>query len=335
MRSLIAGAAVLLALSGCTSGGTVAAPRVTTTVTATVTVTAAPSAAETPSALPQPSRAAVPAATFAAKPVVAPDGRRCPDHPTPACTGLPPGTKLTTLAPNDGPAHKVETQGAVLDGVHVTGDLLIAADDVKIVNSRIDGAIMAQFDDRHYIYSISDSTVGPEKGCLTVPAIGAANYTAERVQVRGHADAFRDSGDSIVIKDSYARLCSDGDKNYSDGIQSFHGGRGLLFDHNTLDMRDVQAYNAPIFFNDREDDGTRDVTITNNLVMGGNFTIQLHNIQGYLIVKNNLVVDGTWEFAPISGDCRKSIQFEDNFIVRIDDDYRVTSIARPLTCNGK
>ncbi|MFG1705607.1 hypothetical protein ACFLIM_20660 [Nonomuraea sp. M3C6] len=329
MRRLIVGAIALLALAACSPGGT---PQ--PTVTVTVTASGAPTATSSPPAATTSASPPAPPPQLTPRPVVAPDGRRCPDHPTPACTGLPPGITLRTMDTNDGPATRVVKPGTVLDGVHVTGDLFIAADNVKIVNSRIDGGIQAEFDGRDYAYSIADSTVGPTGKCLTAPAIGEANYTVERVLIRGHADGFRDSGDNIKIKDSYARLCSDGTNNYADGIQTFNAGKSLVLDHTTLDMRGVVNYNSPIFFNDRPD-GTMDVTITNNLVMGGNYTVQLHNIHGYLIVKNNLVVDRTWEFAPMSGDCLDSIQFENNHIVTIDESYRVTSIVRPLTCNGK
>ncbi|MEU6715908.1 hypothetical protein ABZ897_30950 [Nonomuraea sp. NPDC046802] len=321
-RLLVAG---VLLVSACGAGGTQPQARVTVTVTASPS----PSPAAT-----SPTPAPPPIAKLTPRPVVAPDGRRCPDHPTPACTGLPPGTKLRTLDANDGPAHRVVKPNTVLDGVHVTGDLFIAADNVTIVNSQIDGAIQAEFDGKDHAYTITDSTVGPTDECQTAPAIGVADYKAERVLIRGHADGFRDSGDNITIKDSYARLCSEGTENYADGIQTFNAGKGLLLDHNTLDMRGVVNYNSPIFFNDRPD-GTRDVTITNNLVMGGTYTVQLHNIHGSLVVKNNLIVDRTWEHAPMSGDCLDTIQFENNNIVTIDDDYRVTSIVRPLTCNGK
>ncbi|WP_162795368.1 hypothetical protein [Nonomuraea lactucae] len=344
MRRALVTAAALLSLTACAGLPGTAAPG----PTVTVTVTAAASPVSPPTG---PARSSPPSSptgtrsggrakptpsekyTDAARPVVAPGGRKCPDHPTPACTGLPPGTKLRKMEPNDGPAYRVRKAGTVLDGVHITQDLLIAADNVKILNSRIDGGIMAEFDGRHYVYSVADTTIGPEKGCLTAPAVGAANYTVERVLIRGHADGFRDSGDSIVIKDSYARLCAEPGRNYSDGLQTYNAGRGLLLDHTTLDMRGVVAHNSPIFFNDKPD-GTRDVTITNNLVMGGNFTIQLHNIHGRLVVQNNRVVDRTWEFAPVSGDCLDTIRWANNHIVTIDAHYRVTSIVRPLTCNG-
>ncbi|HEX4814811.1 MAG TPA: hypothetical protein VFV66_18885 [Nonomuraea sp.] len=332
MRRLFLGAAVLA--TACGSGGAAApAPTVTVTVTAAPTPSPTPSPSASGTAV-TPSETPSPAGSLVPRPVVAPDGRRCPDHPTPACTGLPPGTRLRMLEPNDGPAHRVVRPGTVLDGVHVTGDLLIAADNVKIVNSRVDGHIDNYYDDRSHSFTVADTTVGTTDACETIPAVGVAEYTAERVLVQGHADAFRDSGDNILIRDSYARLCSDGYKNYADGIQAYHGGRNVTLDHTTLDMRNVLNYNAPIFFDDRAD-GNRDVTITNNLVMGGTFTVQLHNIHGSLVVRNNLVVDKTWEHAPTSGDCLDSIVFENNHIVTIDDDYRVTSLVRPLVCNGK
>ncbi|MER5322477.1 hypothetical protein [Streptosporangium roseum] len=255
---------------------------------------------------------------------------RCPGHPTPACTGVPPGTKLTVKALNeDGAAYRVRTPGTVLDGVHIRGDLLIHAEDVTVRNSRIDGHVINADGPRSYRFTITDSTVGPAQGCKTLPGIGQDKYTALRVHVRGHGDGFRASGDDVVVKDSYANLCSNpGD--HSDGIQTYNTGRGLVFDHNTIDQRQAKDVTAPIFLVDKQ---IVDAVITNNLIMGGTYSIQLRNGRGKLIMRGNKLVDKSWVYGPVDSEC-KAIDWADNSLVTIDENYRVTSTVGPLTCVG-
>jgi hypothetical protein len=254
---------------------------------------------------------------------------RCPAYPTPACTGVPAGTKLTSLAPNlDGVTYRVTTRGAVLNGVHIAGNLLITADDVTVRNSQIDGTVLDEYSNKSYSFTITDSTVGPAVGCLTDPGIGQANFKASGVLVRGHGDGFRDSGDNITIRESYVHLCSNpGD--HSDGIQTYMAGRGLVFDHNTVDQRDAKDITAPIFL---VDDHTVDVTVTDNLIMGGTYSIQLKNAHGTLVVRNNKLVDRSWVYGPVDADCGR-IDWSGNTLVTIDRDYRVTSTVGPLPCD--
>ncbi|MFF5210356.1 hypothetical protein [Streptosporangium sp. NPDC000396] len=274
-----------------------------------------------------------PAETPADRPTAkAPTGavRRCPGHPTPACTGVPPGTKLTAKTLNDGgAAYRVRTPGTVLDGVHIAGDLVIDADDVTVKNSQIDGLVINANGPRTYRFTITDSTVGPAKGCQTLPGIGQDKYTALRVHIRGHGDGFRASGDNIVIRDSYVNLCSNpGD--HSDGIQTYNTGKGLIIDHNTIDQRHATDITAPIFLVDKQ---IVDATITNNLVMGGTYSIQLRNGRGKLVMRGNKLVNKSWVYGPVDSQC-KAIDWADNSLVTIDDDYRVTSTVGPLNCVG-
>ena len=143
----------------------------------------------------------------------------CGEYPTPACTGVPPGTKLTELQLNmDGETLRITKPGTVLDAVHVPGNLLITADDVTITNSQIDGQIMGVYDNKRYSFDVSDSTVGPTDRCDTAPGILDAGFTATRVHIRGHGDGFSVSGDNVTIQDSFVLLCSNsGD--HSDGIR--------------------------------------------------------------------------------------------------------------------
>ena len=251
------------------------------------------------------------------------------NHPTPATTGVPAGTNLKRLALNDGNTYTVRKSGTVLNAVHIPGNLMIIANNVTIKNSQIDGFVLDEYAGQTYSFSITDSTVGPANGCESFQAMGEANFTATRVHLRGFSDGFRASGDSINIQDSYVHLCSNpGD--HADGIQSYLTGRGLTLNHTTIDLRDAKDVTAPIFIVDEQN---HDVVITNNLVMGGTYSIEVRNVRGIAIVQNNSVVDGSWIYGPADADCGR-IQWSGNKIVKIDAQYRITSVVRPLACEG-
>lgn len=251
------------------------------------------------------------------------------EFPTPACAGVPAGTILVALDPNYDSAYRVTTAGAVLDGKHITGDLLIGAEGVQVRNSQIDGAVLNELSGEVYGLTITDSTVGPAEGCLSSPGVGVARYTAIGVHIRGHSDGFRASGERIDIRDSYVHLCTNpGD--HSDGIQSYLAGPGLNFHHNTIDQRDAQEVTAPIFL---VDEGLEDVRVTNNLVMGGTYSIQVRNVTGRQVVRDNKLVDGSWIYGPVDSDC-DSLDWAGNELVRIDEEYRVTEVVGPLECVG-
>ncbi|MEO3853614.1 hypothetical protein [Acrocarpospora sp. B8E8] len=254
----------------------------------------------------------------------------CPNHPTPACTGVPPGTKLRKLKLNeDGEAYRVRKKGTVLDGVHIPGVLLIHAENVVVRNSQIDGYVSNLDGEKSFAFRISDSTVGPAKGCLTMPAVGYARYTAERLHLRGNSDGFRASGDDIEIRDSFVFLCSNPD-DHSDGIQAYNSGKGLIFDHNTVDQRFAKDITAPIFLTDA---GQQDITLTNNLIMGGTFSIQVRKAGGKMIVTGNRLVDKSWVYGPVDSECPR-IDWRDNTLVTIDKDYTITGTVGPLECVG-
>ncbi|WP_327088044.1 hypothetical protein OIE66_37900 [Nonomuraea sp. NBC_01738] len=336
LKGLTASSALVVALAACNAaGGSAAQPTVTTTVTVgqrsgeTPAETAKPDPGK-PHPTPKPTSKPT---ALGKRPVVAPDGRTCPDHPTPDCTGAPPGMRLTKAPLNDdGAAHRVDIAGRRLDRVHIAGDLVITADNVVITNSVIDGRILNEKDGDLKSFTITDSTVGPETGCDSLPAIGEGEFTAVRVNIRNHGDGIRDAGDNIVVMDTYINLCSNpGD--HSDGIQGYTAGRNLVFDHNTIDQRDVPDHNAPFFFPVRQNPRVANLVMTNNLLMGGTFSIQIWDIQGYAIVRNNMLLDNSWDYKPVEAECDQ-IDWRDNKLVTIDERYRVTAETGPLECMG-
>lgn len=253
------------------------------------------------------------------------DDRSCPpppEYPTPACTGVPPGTDLVLLPNNvDGAAYRVRNEGEIIDGKHIAGDLVITANNVIVRNSQIDGSVLNDYSGVVYPFSIVDSTVGSTEGCNTAPAVGDGQYSASRILVRNHGDGFRAASDDVTIKDSFVDLCSNpGD--HSDGMQTYTDGRNLTFDHNTIDQRDVPDMNSPIFIGD----GWAGVSVTNNLVAGGTYSIQVYQLAGTAVVRGNRVVDDTWVYGPVSSQC-DAIEWSDNELVRMDENYRVTSVV--------
>jgi len=256
-----------------------------------------------------------------------------PGHPTPDCTGVPPGTVLTELPLNDsGNTYRVTTAGTVIDGKHIAGNLLITASDVIIQNSQIDGTVINEYGPNHYAFTITDSTVGPATGCITAPGVGEAAYTAVRVHVRGHDDGFRMSGNDVTIRDSFVRQCANA-TSHADGLQAYCPDApctGLVFEHNTVDARGIDA----TFMVNLVDPNLGAVSVRDNLLMGGAFTLvtQWHSGAAWEI-HDNRIVDGAWAYGPASaeGTCAHQ-NWSGNSIVTIDADYDIVSTVSPLPC---
>ena len=64
--------------------------------------------------------------------------------------------------------------------------------------------------------------------------------------------------------------------------------------------------------------------------MGGGYTIRVHSGSGHA-VSGNRVVDGTWVYGPVSSSCA-AIEWSDNRIVEIDENYAVTADVGELDC---
>jgi hypothetical protein len=200
--------------------------------------------------------------------------------------------------------------------------------------------------DGAFPFTISDSTVGTETCKSTGTAIGTGNFTVERVHIRGFGDGIRASAPNVTVRDSYIKLCTDDPSTHSDGIQDYPASGNLVFDHNTVDqcggrvptdgVCDLKiGYNAPVFIHSNTNGGTRGARITNNLVMGGVYSLFLWPQPGAdWIVSGNRVVNGTWTYGPahVEGLCGEIDQWSDNTAVTIDSGYTVTGTAQAIPC---
>ncbi|MFC5187700.1 right-handed parallel beta-helix repeat-containing protein [Actinomadura harenae] len=265
---------------------------------------------------------------------------RCPAYPTPDCTGAP----RTLTAPRklklnvDDDALLIDKPGTVLNGVHVPGNLVIAADDVTIRNSVIDGRVTNDYKDADHPFTITDTTVGRPDRCVSEDAVGTSRYRASGLLVRGFSHGFKVSGDAVKggdveITDSFVKNCSNG-ADHADGIQVWgvHDARHLVVRHNTFDQRGVSDFTAPLFLADSAGGTISDVTVENNLVAGGTYSIQLKHVAGRLTVRGNRMVDKTWSYAPVESWCHAIQTWTGNTIVTIDPAYKITATLRPLPC---
>ncbi|OPG05587.1 hypothetical protein, partial [Microbispora sp. GKU 823] len=74
------------------------------------------------------------------------------------------------------------------------------------------------------------------------------------------------------------------------------------------------------------------VQVTNNLLIGGTYTIRVRAASG-AVVRDNAVVNQAWDYGPSDTDCSKT-NWTGNRLVTIDDEYNVTSTVKNLPCQG-
>jgi hypothetical protein len=279
---------------------------------------------------------------------------RCPlpKYPTPACTGVPPGTKLTELPLTSDGEYTVTEDGALIDGAHVAGSLVIRARDVTIKNSLIDGSVVNDGDNGDTSFTITDSTVGPESHCVGYPGVLSHSFTAVRVLVRNHDDGFQlaQPGGTAVVRDSFAKVCGlppdarPPDGSHADPFQAYCpqvACGSVLLEHNTFEVA-TPYHTGAVFAGDTASNGhPTGFTLKDNLLVGGAYSIYVGWQAGpkYTILDNRVVTDSTgfrkWDYAPASsnGTCGHQM-WSGNTIVTIDRDYNITSTVSALNCMG-
>lgn len=273
-----------------------------------------------------------------------------PAYPTPSCAGKPASVAITNDIKGD---YEAKTDGQVIDGWHIAGDLVIEAKNVTIQNSQIDGTVINEVGPNHYgPFTIQDSTVGPATGCVGSPGIGESMYTAKRVYVRNHDDGFRVSGNDVSASDSYVHMCylppsvAPPDGSHSDGVQNYcKGGSGdnlydipchnITLDHNTFDNHDVIGNSAIYLGGTPDGKDIQNVTVTNNLMWGGGYTFYSIWYSGpkWTVTGNRIVSNNGWEYGPVDAEGTCSQQnWSSNSIVTADSSYAITSTVKPLDC---
>lgn len=268
--------------------------------------------------------------------------------PNASNTGVPAGTVLATLGGED---YRTQAAGQVIEGKRMNA-LIVRHANVTVRNSEITTAIEMQAGGS---LTIERSTIGPARcgdDSWYSAGINGGNYKAFGVHIRGHEDGFNAGGSNIHIRDSFVDICGH-PGGHSDGVQDYPRADGLLIEHNTFYgttsptvrtdgyLTQEPGMNSPLFINagDKGQPVSNNVTLKNNLLLGGSWSMYLWPGDGAWEVYGNRIVDKSWwtgtAFGPFttSGRCVLVDRWEDNDTVLVDNDFRVTStVQNDLAC---
>nr|WP_297425135.1 right-handed parallel beta-helix repeat-containing protein [uncultured Actinotalea sp.] len=190
------------------------------------------------------------------------------DFPDETTTGVPEGVQLE---PSE--SLRVTEDGAVIDGLLITGTVVVEADDVVIRNTviRNTGTFAIRVDGGRNLL-VEDSEIdGQGRGAA---AVAFGNYTLRRVHIHHVTEGPRIAGGTVLIEDSLVhRLVQAGD-NHTDVVQAV-GGREVVLRGNALLADDPEAGtlgNAAFQFGE-EDGELGACLVEGNLLSGGNYTV--------------------------------------------------------------
>lgn len=184
--------------------------------------------------------------------------------PGPGRVGVPEGTKLTPSGP-----VVANVAGQVIENLDVSGSIEVTAPDVVIRNCRITGSGAYGVLVSSGSATITDSEIAGsfENG------IGFGNWTAERVDIHGTIGDGVKVGDNVRLADSWIHKLAPAPGAHADGVQIQGGVVNVVIEGNWIDMAIPNA-NAAIFIApDLGPSSPGPVTVRNNHVDGGNFTM--------------------------------------------------------------
>jgi len=279
------------------------------------TPTPTPSATPTPTLSPSRSPSSTPSPTATTSSVTG-----C--YAKPSACGFPDGTNTgveagVTLKPSG--SLTVTTPGTVVANLDITGTLTIAANNVTVRDVKVDAtggncAICTSW--THAGIVIQHVEIDGHHRSPSVPGIVGGGYTATALNIHGTGDAIDLNGNETV-KDSWIHDLQVSAGDHSDGVQST-GTDADVISHNTIDATlpgGGVANSALIIGADLANMGT--VTVSNNLLAGGNYTVYSGADAGYTsgtitFTGNRFVANaqyGPCSFQPSAG---RSIGFTGN-----------------------
>jgi hypothetical protein len=190
--------------------------------------------------------------------------------PSASTTGVPSGKTLTAY----NGTLTITTPGTVVDGLDVSGTIIVKADNVTIKNTRVRGItsntyttplIYAQNGNKNLV--VQDSELIPSSPNQYQFGIIGWNFTLDRVEIAKVVDGVHIIGSNTVVRNSYIHdvrhYTVNGSITHSDGIQIQVGSN-----HRVTNNRIEGGYNAAIqVTQDRGD--TSNLQITGNWMSNG------------------------------------------------------------------
>jgi hypothetical protein len=242
----------------------------------TATPTTSPSASASPSLSPSPSpTVTTPAPTTPAptttspttpaptttSPTIGPTGRACPAFPAmpnAACTGPNPAVTLRACSI---PFNTIATNGQVVDGCIIQGELDVRANNVVIRNSIIRGRVDTGYGEQSGLVLTDVEIDGQNSDPNGQSGIGDDNYTCIRCNVHntGRGAAF---GDNVTIRDSWFHDFFKTPGAHQSAAGSNGGGNNQII-HNNLDCQETSCSGALVMYGDFAP--VNNVLVQNNL----------------------------------------------------------------------
>jgi hypothetical protein len=220
-------------------------------------------------------------------------GGRDPEFPDALTTGVHPGLALRPSG-----SITINTPGAVVSGLDVTGSVVINAPNVTLRNIRVRatswGAIVAQASGAR-IEDCEISSIDPDGGTKGVIFFDSATGgSVRRCDIHDVEDGVYISTRNVVVEDNYIHdLHSAGPDPHYDGIQLYGGvTRDVIIRHNSVIV--ARDHNSAVGM------GTvQNVQVDRNRLHGGGYTIHVDGRFGGGIVSNVSITNnrfGTYNF---------------------------------------
>jgi hypothetical protein len=180
------------------------------------------------------------------------------------------------------------------------------------------------------------STFGPVSGCSSYDnSFTGGNYTVRYSRFNSHvSEGPRDAGNNILVEENFIGPVCSSPGDHADGIQGYYGGTNVVIRHNTIDMRTAAYVTSPIFIAD----SSESADVRENLVMGGGYSIRLHDDftpdHGPWVLIGNRIVDQSFSYGAMddSGTLFTSVTCFDNRLVTIDGAYNIQTIGEDVRC---
>ena len=178
------------------------------------------------------------------------------------------GANCSALAPF-GPIT-VTSNGAVVEGKNINGSVTVQASNVTIRNDCVTSSGIYPV---HFVsgsnLTVEDTTItGTGHGCDRAVEPAGNGAVMDRLNVSGCEDGIQ-MYDHDVLENSYIHDLAFTSSSHNDGVQQ-NGGRDDVVKHNTI----FNPHNQTSCVNFTTDfGGISDITITGNLLNGGNYTV--------------------------------------------------------------
>jgi hypothetical protein len=263
-----------------TTPGATPSPSVSATTSPTTSPTTGPTTAPSPSGTSSTGGSSTPTTNPSLRGCAANPGA-C-GYPTPATTGVPAGTALTSFTGD----YYARTAGQVIQNMEINGCIWVHAPGVTIRNTRVKMA------DRCF-YGISTAAAN---GTTTIDrvevvcnyahgsALAGPGFKASRVWLHGCENGAEINENSSIVDSVIAASEAGNSTAHGDGIQS-QGGNNVVIRHNT--MLQVNPVTSAIITNPTKNHGW---VVEDNFMGGGAYTLYCPEEGTNFVVRNNRFV---------------------------------------------